>query len=163
MTQVMSLILILICGVSALAQGQISGKRNPEKIPESLAYFLYFNDVGHALDSEAKDPLRVKLLLQGSGLNEVEQSILKEVVITHRKNQTILVNKINSDVKTGTATKDSFIAFYKARKKYTMEAVNSVLTQASPEGAARFKEAIQGLKVNISMDEAVTEEWSLKE
>jgi hypothetical protein len=159
--QLMSLIagLTLVASVFAQGTGTIDGKKNPEKIPEALAYFMYFNHVGYALDNEAKNPLMVSLLLQGTGLNEVEQSVLKQTIVTHQINQRILENKRNSDVMTGTETADSVIAYRTARMKYTMDAVNSVLTQVSPEGAIAFKKFIQAFKANLSMDEGMQKQW----
>lgn len=161
MKQVISLIFIAICGVSLFAQGtgKIDGKKNPEKIPDSLAYFMYFNHVDYALDNEAQNPIMVTLLLQETGLNEVEQSTFKQITIKHHINQKTLENKRNSDVMNGTETKESLIAYRNARMKYTLDAVHSVLTQISTEGAIAFKRFIQAFKANLSMDEGMEEQW----
>jgi hypothetical protein len=159
MKRVISLIAVLIFASAALAQAQIDGKKNPEKIPDSLAYFMYFNHVGYALDNESKNSTMVQLLLEGSGLNEVDQSVLKEVIIKHQIEQRTLMDKINTDVTIGTATEDSFTAYRSARTKCTMDAVNSVLTRISPEGAVGFKKFIQAFKANLSMDEGATKGW----
>lgn len=129
------------------------GKKNPEKIPDSLAYFLYFTHVGHALDNEAKDPIKVKLLLEGTGLGEVDRSVLRQVIIKHQREQRTFVNKINAEVATGTATQESIVAFRNAKTKCTMDAVDSLLTQLSPGGAVTFRKFIQGWKSHITTDE----------
>jgi len=161
MKTVLSLVLMGIFGLSAFAQGtgQILGRKNPEKIPDALAYFMYFNHVGYALDNEGKDPTMAALLLQGTGLNEVEQATLKQIVIAHRIKQTTLENKRNSDVMAGTETAESLTAYRAARMKCTMDAVNFLLSQVSAEGAVAFKKFIQASKANLSMDAGTEKEW----
>jgi hypothetical protein len=159
MKHVLSLAVLLIFSVSVSARGQIDGKENPGKIPDSLAYFMYFSDVGHALDDEAKEPIVVRLLLEGTGLDEVDRSVLKGVIVEHQIEQRILMNKINAEIASGTATQDAIAAYRKARTKCTIDAVSSVLTQVSPEGSVAFKKFVRAFKANLSVDEGAIKGW----
>ena len=66
----------------------INGREHPELIPDSVAYRMWFSQVGHALDNEAKMPGQVQAVLSMTRLSEADQATLKRIVLTWQQQET---------------------------------------------------------------------------
>jgi TPR repeat protein len=135
----------------------IKGSEHPELIPDSVAYRMWFGQVGHALDDEAKIPGHVKGVLSMTRLSEADQATLKGIIITWQQQEKQLVSAYNSKIEEANRTRDFT---YALQVKFRHDHADLALATAkiareslSPEGARTFELFIQGQKGAISMNQ----------
>jgi len=137
----------------------IKGSEHPELIPDSVAYRMWFSQVGHALDDEAKMPGQVQAVFSMTHLSEADQAALKGIVITWRQQEKQLVSAYNSQIEEANRTRDFT---YAIQVKFKHDHADLALATAkiaqeslSTEGAKTFEQFIQGQKGAISMNQGV--------
>jgi TPR repeat protein len=147
-------------GVCVIRTPMIRGGEHPELIPDSVAYRSWFDQVGHALDDEAKMPGQVQAVLSMTHLSEADQAILKRIVLVWHQQEKQLVSTYNAKIEEANRTRD-FTA-YAVQVKFRHDHADLALATAkiakeslSSEGARKFEQFIQGLKGAISMNEGV--------
>jgi hypothetical protein len=155
MKKLMMLIALLILSIiSTPAQHQhttvtIKGSDHPELIPDDVAYQSYFLRLLDHLDNEAKRPEGVQVVLAQSGLNEVDQTVLKTNVIAYGIKRKAWENKHNS-------TNFTDVDAYKASIQYgtvtsVMDTVKKIKSELSPESFIRLQTFIQSVKRNTNI------------
>jgi TPR repeat protein len=147
-------------GVCVIRTPMIRGGEHPELIPDSVVYRSWFNQVGHALDDEAKMPGQVQAVLSMTHLSEADQAILKRIVLVWHQQEKQFVSTYNAKIEEANRTRD-FTA-YAIQVKFRHDHADLALATAkiakeslSPEGARKFEQFIQDQKGAISMNEGV--------
>jgi TPR repeat protein len=147
-------------GVCVISTPMIKGGEHPELIPDSVAYRSWFNQVGHALDDEAKIPGQVQAVLSMTYLSEADQATLIRIVLVWNQQEKQLVSAYNAKIEEAHRTRD--FTSYAIQVKFRHEQADLALATAkiakeslTSEGARKFEQFIKGHKGAISMNEGV--------
>lgn len=147
-------------GVCYIHTAMIKGGEHPELIPDSVAYRMWFSQVGHALDNEAKMPGQVQAVLSMTHLSEADQATLKGIVLIWQQQEKQLVFTYNAKVEEANRARD--FKTYAIQVKFRHDQADLALATAkiakeslSPEGAKKFDQLLQSQKDTISMNQGV--------
>jgi TPR repeat protein len=146
-------------GVCYINAPTIKGSAHPELIPDSVAYRMWFSQVGHALDDEAKMPGQVQAVFSMTNLSEADQAALKGIVITWQQQEKQLVSAYNAKIEEANRTRDFTYAiqvkFHHDHADLALATAKIAKESLSTEGSKTFEQFIQGQKGAISMNQGV--------
>jgi hypothetical protein len=142
-------------GVCVIHTPMISG----ELIPDSVAYRIWFSQVGDAFDNEAKMPGQIEAVLSMTHLSGAEQTTLKRIVLTWHQREKQLVSAYNAKIEELTRAHDitypTRVKFRHGQADLALDTAKIVKESLSPEGAKQFELFIQAQKGAISMNDGV--------
>jgi TPR repeat protein len=129
-------------------------------VPDSVAYRMWFSQVGHAFDDEAKMPGQVNVVLGMTYLSETDQATLGRIVLAWHQQEKQLVSTYNAEVEEANRVRDfrSFaiqVKFRHAQADLALATAKIAKESLSPEGAKIFEKFIQAQKGTISMNDGV--------
>jgi TPR repeat protein len=147
-------------GVCVIRAPMTNGREHPELIPDSVAYRSWFNQVGHALDDEAKVPGQTKAVLDMTHLSDGDQAALKNIIRAWHQQQKQLVSTYNAEIEEANRVHDfrSYaiqVKFRHAQADLALGTAKIAKESLSPEGAKQFEQFIQAQKGAMSMNDGV--------
>jgi hypothetical protein len=140
------------------ASNVIDGATNPELIPDSVAYRLYFSVVALAPNAPASQTQAQAAHLRGIGLGDQDKTTLVTALATFATQHAALIKSYNDGVATAQTLGLSPAANYAAftvQQDALVQATRSGLGLAiTPEGLARLQAHIQSEKRRMQIQAA---------
>jgi TPR repeat protein len=143
-------------GVCVIHTPMISG----HDIPDSVAYRMWFSQVGHAFENETKMPGQTKAVLDMTHLSDGDQATLEKIILAWHQQQKQLVSTYNAEIEEASRVRDFWsyaiqVKFRHAQADLALGTAKIAKESLSLEGAKQFEQFIQAQKGAISMNDGV--------
>jgi len=132
--------------------GTIDGSKNPELIPDDVAYRMVFVGVAEREDSTEAEKARFRAKIASAGLDDEDSEALFRVLAAFQK-QVDALNAQAQEIRVrspiplaGTPDYQQLVELSKKRQPVFREAMSALPARLSLEGAAKFQTYVQNEK-----------------
>jgi hypothetical protein len=138
---------------ASATDGIVDGAANPELVPDSVAYRLYFIAVSEKPNPTPEEATRQLAHIRRIGLEDTDQNALIDVLTEFKTRYDEMVTQFNAIAEADTAagTRPDIATFLRNRDKLIQDVREALARALSQEGVAKLNNHVQAEKKNMKV------------